>query len=227
MARHRSGDKPLSEPMMVKLPSIGQGDGLLPDAPSHDINLCLVIIKKVFCGIQIKICAEYGTQAKVGLSGTWSIWQTRWGLGYMSRYSGQILICFIAYSFQFSILLWFGLGTLHLRTARAPSAIAHSYQNETIKSPSMPCVGWGVAGWKHSQAFMPQNRLELTDKMDAIHINGRCFSTGNSWNSSGIFFSQIARNPMACYLTAPSHYKKQCWANHSSKNSFIQCPILK
>ena len=34
------------------------------------------------------------------------------GLGSMSQYSAQILICFIAYIFLFSIPLWVWLGTL-------------------------------------------------------------------------------------------------------------------
>ena len=47
--------------------------------------------------------------------------KTSRGLGSMSRYSAQILICFIAYIFQFSIPLWVGWGILCLGTACADS----------------------------------------------------------------------------------------------------------
>ena len=64
----------------------------------------------------------------------------------MSRYSAQILICFIAYIFLiFFIPLWVWLGTLQdcQYAQLVPSAIVHCNQNEaghqTIKAPSMPC----------------------------------------------------------------------------------------
>ena len=82
------------------------------------------------------------------------------GLGSMSRYSAQILICFIAY-----IVLFFhssmGLVGIFagLPACTVPSAIVHCNRNEaghqTIKAPSMPC--WGAAGpSKHSLAFKSQ-----------------------------------------------------------------------
>ena len=45
---------------------------------------------------QIKICAEYRDmlpKPRLDLSGTPGSWQTSLGLGSMSRYSAQILIC--------------------------------------------------------------------------------------------------------------------------------------
>ena len=82
------------------------------------------------------------------------------GLGSMSRYSAQILICFIAYIFHF---LYSSVGLVGnfagLTVCTVPSAIVHCNQNEaghqTIKAPSMPC--WGAAGpTKQSLAFMSQ-----------------------------------------------------------------------
>ena len=70
--------------------------------------------------VQIKICAEDRDmipKIDAGLSGTWakaerpkpkSAWKTDRGFGYMSRYSAQILICFIAYIFRLSIPLRVG-----------------------------------------------------------------------------------------------------------------------
>ena len=95
-------------------------------------------------------------------------------LGSMSRYSAQILICFIAYIFQFrfysSVALVGNFAGLPVCTV--PSAIVHCNQNETghqtIKAPSMPC--WGAAcPSKHSLTFM----VKLTDKMYEICINGK------------------------------------------------------
>ena len=92
------------------------------------------------------------------------------GLGSMSRYSAQILICFIAYIFHFfnsSVGLVGNFAGMPVCTV--PSAIVHCNQNEaghqTIKAPSMPC--WGAAGTpKHSL-------VKLTDKMDEICMNGK------------------------------------------------------
>ena len=72
------------------------------------------------------------------------------GLGSMSRYSAQILICFIANIFHilYSFVGLVGnIGGLPPWCA-VPSAIVHCNQNEavheTIKAPNMLC--WGAAG---------------------------------------------------------------------------------
>ena len=122
--------------------------------------------------IQIKICAEYRDMLPrprlvcqkpglrlIGRSPGVPDKSSR-GLGSMSRYSAQILICFIAYIFHFlnsSVGLVGNFAELPVCTV--PSAIVHCNHNEaghqTIKAPSMPC--WGAAGpSKHFLAFMPQ-----------------------------------------------------------------------
>ena len=124
------------------------------------------------CVIQIKICAEYRDMLPrprlvcqepglrpIGRSPGVPDKSSR-GLGSMSWYSAQILICFIAYIFHFfysSVGLVGNFAGLPVCTV--PSAIVHCNQNEaghsTIKAPSMPC--WGAAGpSKHSLTFMPQ-----------------------------------------------------------------------
>ena len=84
------------------------------------------------------------------------------GLGSMSRYSTQILICFIA-CIHFPNVFHSSVGLIGnfagLPVCTVPSAIVHCNQNEaghqTIKAPSMPC--WGAAGpSKHSLSFNPQ-----------------------------------------------------------------------
>ena len=116
--------------------------------------------------IQIKICAEYRDMLPrprlvcqepglrpIGRSPGVPDKSSR-GLGSMSRYSAQILICFIAY-----ISLFFGVSSVglvgnctELPSCTVPSAIGHCNQNEaghqTIKAPSMPC--WGAAGLLNS-----------------------------------------------------------------------------
>ena len=117
--------------------------------------------------IQIKICAEYREVLprprlvcqgpgliSIGRSPDVPDKSSR-GLGNMSRFSAQILICFI--HFHFSVGLVGNFAGLPSRTV--PSATVHCNQNEaaheTIKAPSMPC--WGATcSWKHSLAFMPQ-----------------------------------------------------------------------
>ena len=120
--------------------------------------------------IQIKICAEYRDMLPrprlvcqkpglrpIGRSPGVPDKSSR-GLGSMSRYSAQILICFIAYIFLIFFHSSVGLveNFAGLPVCTVPSAIVHCNQNEaghqTIKAPSMPC--WGAAGpSKHSLVF--------------------------------------------------------------------------
>ena len=71
------------------------------------------------------------------------------GLGSMSRYSAQILICFIAYILLFFIPLWVWLGTLqdfiHAQCHLPLSIVIRmKLVIRQSKAPSMPC--WGAAG---------------------------------------------------------------------------------
>ena len=98
------------------------------------------------------------------------------GLGSMSRYSAQILICFIAYIFHFfysSVSLVGNFAGLPVCTV--PSDIVHCNQNEaghqTIKAPSMPC--WGETGSGKLSGIYATELVKLTDKMDEICINGK------------------------------------------------------
>ena len=73
---------------------------------------------KMYATKQIKICAEYRDmlpRTRLDLSGTPGLrpiglspgsWQTSLGLGSMSRYSAQILICIIKHSFNEPCLPW-------------------------------------------------------------------------------------------------------------------------
>ena len=137
--------------------------------------------------IQIKICAEYRDMLPrprlvcqepglrpIGRSPGVPDKSSR-GLGSMSRYSAQILICFIAYIFLIFIHSSVGLvgNFAGLPVCTVPSAIVHCNQNEaghqTIKAPSMPC--WDAAGpSKHSLAFS-HSLVKMTDKMDEMCIN--------------------------------------------------------
>ena len=122
--------------------------------------------------IQIKICAEYWDMLprprlvcqEPGLRPTGrrpSVFdKSSRGLGSMSRYSTQILICFIAYIFHlFSSSVGLVGNFTGLQVCTVPSAIVHCNQNEaghqTIKAPSMPCRS-AAGPSKHSLAFMPQ-----------------------------------------------------------------------
>ena len=87
--------------------------------------------------IQIKICAEYRDMLPrprlvcqepglrpIGRSPGVPDKSSR-GLGSMSRYSAQILICFIAYIFPFFCLFLCGFGWELCRTATMHSALCH------------------------------------------------------------------------------------------------------
>ena len=139
--------------------------------------------------IQIKICAEYRDMLPrlrlvcqepglrpIGRSRGVPDKSSR-GLGSMSRYSAQILICFIAYIFFFFYSSVGLVGNFAgLPSCTVPSAIVHCNQNEashqTIKAPSMPC--WGaVSLWKTLSDIYAAGLVKLTDKMDKICINGK------------------------------------------------------
>ena len=102
--------------------------------------------------IQIKICAEYRDMLPrprlVGRSPGVPDKSGR-GLGSMSWYSAQILICFKA---NISHVCYSHVGLVGnfsgLPQCTVPSTIVYRYQNEAghqiIKAPNMPC--WGAAG---------------------------------------------------------------------------------
>ena len=123
--------------------------------------------------MQIKICAEYrdmlprprlvcqepGLRPKGRSPGVPD--KSSQSLGSMSRYSPQILICFVAHIFLILFIpLCVWLGTLQgFQYAQCPLPLPIVNQNEaghqTIKVPCMPC--WGAAGpSKHSLAFKSQ-----------------------------------------------------------------------
>ena len=84
------------------------------------------------------------------------------GLGSMSRYSAQILICFIAYIFSifnFSVGLVENLAELPPCTV--PPATVHCYQNEAAQCSSDNRISQHAllrgSRKKHSLVFMPQN----------------------------------------------------------------------
>ena len=147
-----------------------------------DFSICFVkssvvlypnLYSNAQCIIQIKICEEYRDMLPrprlvcqepglrpIGRSPGVPDKSSR-GLGSMSRYSAQILICFIAYIFLIFFHSSVGLveNFVGLPVCKVPSAIVHCNQNEaghqTIKAPSMPC--WGAAGpSKHFLAFKSQ-----------------------------------------------------------------------
>ena len=124
--------------------------------------------------IQIKICAEYRDMIPrprlvcqepglrpIGRSPGVPDKSSR-GLGSMSRYSAQILICFIAYIFSifnFSVGL---VGNLaELPPCTVPPATVHCYQNEAAQCSSDNQISQHAllrgSRKKHSLAFMPQN----------------------------------------------------------------------
>ena len=117
--------------------------------------------------IQIKICAEYrdilprprlvcqepGLRPIGQIPGVPD--KSSRGLGSMSRYSAQILNCFIAYIFLiFFIPLWVWLGTLQdCQCAQCPLPLSIVIRMRlVIRQSKLPaCLAWGAAGpSKHS-----------------------------------------------------------------------------
>ena len=142
---------------------------------SRSVNIPPGFLHRHYCvTIQIKIWAEYRDMLPrprlvcqepglrpIGRSPGVPDKSSR-GLGSMSRYSAQILICFIAYIFSifnFSVGL---VGNLaELPPCTVPPATVHCYQNQAAQCSSDNQISQHAllrgSRKKHSLAFMPQN----------------------------------------------------------------------
>ena len=116
--------------------------------------LLLCVLRHTFmtsptCVIQIKICAEYRDMLprprlvcqEPGLRPIGVPDESSQGLGSMSRYSAQILICFIAHIFF--IPLWVWLGTLqdcHHAQCPLPLSIVIRMRLVSIQSKLPACL---------------------------------------------------------------------------------------
>ena len=100
------------------------------------------------------------------------------GLGSMSRYSAQILICFIAYIFSifnFSVGL---VGNLtELPPCTVPPATVHCYQNEAAQCSSdnqnLPACRAEGQQEETLSGIHATELVKLADKMDEICISGK------------------------------------------------------
>ena len=137
--------------------------------------------------IQIKICAEYRDMLPrprlvcqepglrpIGRSPGVPDKSSR-GLGSMSRYSAQILICFIAYiSNFFFIPLWVWLRTLQdCRYAQCPLPLSIVIRMRlVIRQSKLPaCLAEVQLAHQNILWHLSQSLVKMTDKMDVICIN--------------------------------------------------------
>ena len=142
-------------------------------APSH-----WPVTWAVTCVIQIKICAEYRDMLPrprlicqepglrpIGRSPGVPDKSSR-GLGSMSRYSAQILICFIAYVFlNFFITLWVWLGTLQdCQYAQCPLPLSIVIRMRlVIRQSKLPAC---LAEMQLAHQNISHSLVKMTDKMD-------------------------------------------------------------
>ena len=139
--------------------------------------------------IQIKICAEYRDMLPrprlvcqepglrpIGRSPGVPDKSSR-GLGIMSRYSAQILICFIAYIFLFLLFpLWVWLGTVQdCHHAQCPLPLSTVIRiSLAIRQSKLPaCLAEVQLAFKILSGIYATGLVKLTDKMDEICINGK------------------------------------------------------
>ena len=99
------------------------------------------------------------------------------GLGSMSRFLAQILICFIAYIFQlfFFIPLWFWLGILQdCQYAQCPLPLSSVIRMRlVIRQSKLPaCLAEVQLAHQNTLWHLCHSLVKLTDKMDEICING-------------------------------------------------------
>ena len=135
--------------------------------------------------IQIKICAEYRDMLPrprlvcqepglrpIGRSPGVPDKSSR-GLGIMSRYSAQILICFIAYIFLFLLFpLWVWLGTVQdCHHAQCPLPLSTVIRIRlAIRQSKLPaCLAEVQLAFKILSGIYATGLVKLTDKMDEIY----------------------------------------------------------
>ena len=98
-------------------------------------------------------------------------------LGSMSRYSAQILIGFIAYSFLFLFIpLWVWLGTVqdcHHAQCPLPLSIVIRMRLAIRQSKLPACLAEVQLALKILSGIYATGLVKLTDKMDTIYINGK------------------------------------------------------
>ena len=102
-------------------------------------------------------------------------WQTSLGLGSMSRYSAQILICFIAYIFIiFFIPLWVWLRTLQdcqYAQCHLPLSIVIRMRLVIRQSKLPACLAEVQLAHQNILWHLSHSLVKMTDKMDEICIN--------------------------------------------------------
>ena len=121
------------------------------------------------------------------------------GLGSMSRYSAQILICFIAYISIFFIPLWVWLGTLQdcqYAQCHLPLSIVIRMRIVIRQSKLPACLAEVQLAHQNTLWHLCHRMVKLTDKMDEICINGK-FSVqeASEWRVFCILVSNISVFP--------------------------------
>ena len=128
------------------------------------------------CVIQIKICAECRDMPPRPRLVCQEPDKSSRGLGSMSRYSAQILICFIAFIFLFFIPLWVWLGTLQdYQYAQCPLPLSIVIRMRLVirQSKLRACLAEVQLAHQNTLWHLCHKLVKLTDKMDEICINGK------------------------------------------------------
>ena len=110
--------------------------------------------------------------------------KSRRGLGSMTRYSAQIIICFIAYIFHFFIPLWVWLGTLQdCQYAQCPLPLSIVIRMRlVIRQSKLPaCLAEVQLAHQNTLWHLCHRLVKLTDKMDEMCINGKNRVNGESF----------------------------------------------
>ena len=102
--------------------------------------------------------------------------KSSWGLGSMSQYSAQILICFIAYIFLFFffIPLWVWLRTLQdcqYAQCHLPLSIVIRMRLVIRQSKLPACLAEVQLAHQNILWYLSHSLVKMTDKMDEICIN--------------------------------------------------------
>ena len=146
--------------------------------------------------IQIKICAEYRDMLPrprlvcqepglrpIGRSPGVPDKSSR-GLGSMSRYSAQILICFIAYIFLiFFIPLWVWLGTLQdCQCAQCPLPLSIVIRMRLVNRQSKLPAGLAEVQLVHQNTLAFKSQPGENDRLNGWNLyQWEVFSTRTKW----------------------------------------------
>ena len=133
--------------------------------------------------------------------------------------SAQTLVCFIAHISNFQSHCGLGRESWNFRTVSVPSVIVHSHYNGVARQSNLPaCLAWDMVQQdENTLGHLCHITDKLTDKLRAIHINGK-FSAQepNEWNVFSclqVIFTVFQPKNLDWFQECSIKVKSECFEN--------------